>query len=180
MKRLNSCRRWTSPDWSPRLAAQEEPIAAIDEKTVTEVAESNGWDEDTVRELIAAGRLLVGLDGCCAVLPPPPKPMSVTEITQALKREAQREHRMAAIRVSWEVYIPSAGGSLMQNFSGTREECVAFADEHAKRTRLAVSQTSANVSLDTLTAPGIYLVPSVFDEMAPGETRCRRTFGQHY
>ncbi len=32
----------------------------------------------------------------------------------------------------------------------------------------------------TLTEPGVFLRPEVFDEASPGETRCFRTFGQHY
>jgi hypothetical protein len=99
---------------------------------------------------------------------------------QALKQQAQREHRMAAIRTYWSVFIRPPGRGLEQNFSGNCGECREFAEEHAKKTGLTVSQTGANVSLDTLTAPGVYLIPSVFDELAPGETRCRRTFGQHY
>jgi hypothetical protein len=63
------------------------------------------------------------------------------------------------------------------SFSGGRLDAFTYAEEASKRTGLPIVQTGANINVSPLTEPGVYIVPEVFDEMRPGETRCFRTYG---
>jgi len=152
----------------------------VSDELVTEVSERNGWPEDSVREAIAAGRLMVGLDGCCAILPEPEPPKSATEVAQSLKREAQRQGRIAAIRTAWSVFVRPLGSGLEQNFAGSYSECQEFAEEYAAKSGLAIFQGGANAKPDTFAEPGIYLAAQIYDELAPNERRCMRSFHEHY
>jgi hypothetical protein len=146
--------------------------APEDDEFLVECAMSQfGWPRETAIEKLKTG----------AIRPKVAKRLSVTEVTEQLRAKGRQEGRFCVIRSVYHIHIRGAGPTLgnAPNFSGGRMDAFDYAKEASERTGLPIVEMGANAPAD-FDKPGIYLRPEVFDENAPGEYRCFRTYGSHY
>jgi hypothetical protein len=132
-----------------------------------------GWPREKAIEKLRTG----------AIKPKEPPRLSVTEVTEQLRAAARAQGRMAVIRSTYFVHVVGKGPSLIgnaPNFSGGRLDAFDYAKEASERTGLPIIETGCNAPADFAKPGVVYIRAECYDEMRPGETRCVRTFGQHY